>query len=132
MFVIKKDAKCLIDANVNKIKYSIKKGFQSENNNLTLSVTGGKSEILIAGTKKSSAKKIEFSVYKTKNIYKVSKPWGYELWLNGRHKDYAFKKIFLKRGYKTSLQYHKYKEETIFLYSGIGTLHFSAKNSIKN
>ena len=42
-------------------KYTIKKAFQSENNTLTLSVTGGKSEILIAGTKKSSTKKIYFS-----------------------------------------------------------------------
>ena len=60
MFVIKKDAKCLIDVNVNKKKHSIKKGFQSENNNLTLSVIGGKSEILIAGTKKNSTKNLIF------------------------------------------------------------------------
>ena len=58
----------------------------------------------------------------------MKKPWGYEQWLTGvRNKNFAFKKIFLKKGTKTSLQYHVNKIETNFLYNGQAKLHFIDK-----
>lgn len=54
----------------------------------------------------------------------VEKDWGYEEWMS-LTKDYCFKKIFIKKGHRTSLQYHKEKEETNYISSGkaLVTLH---------
>lgn len=49
---------------------------------------------------------------------KVNKPWGYELWLSGEAESYAFKKIFLREGNRTSLQYHRQKRETTYIPAG--------------
>ena len=56
----------------------------------------------------------------------VKKPWGKEVWINyrkgeavGDHKKfYIFKKLYIKKGTKTSFQYHNEKIETNFLISG--------------
>ena len=66
------------------------------------------------------------------NIYKVNKPWGYELWLNGRHKNYSFKKIFLKKNFRTSLQFHKKKMETNIIFNGIAELSYKNNSRIDN
>ena len=47
----------------------------------------------------------------------VEKPWGYEKWLAVTD-NYALKEIFLKKGCRTSLQYHNIKEEHSYLLSG--------------
>jgi mannose-6-phosphate isomerase len=47
----------------------------------------------------------------------VEKPWGHEL-IFARTKDYVGKILFIKAGHALSLQFHKVKEETIFLQSG--------------
>lgn len=47
----------------------------------------------------------------------VEKPWGYEKWI-AVTKNYALKEIFLKKGCRTSLQYHEYKEEHCYVLSG--------------
>lgn len=55
----------------------------------------------------------------------VHKPWGSETWLAyGEGMPYALKVIFLKKGTKTSLQYHVRKKETNFVYSGRIILHY--------
>jgi oxalate decarboxylase/phosphoglucose isomerase-like protein (cupin superfamily) len=48
---------------------------------------------------------------------KVNKPWGHEIiWA---HTDrYVGKILFVRAGEALSLQYHKLKDETIYLYSG--------------
>lgn len=51
------------------------------------------------------------------DIQKVEKPWGHELIWAKTH-DYVGKILFIKKGHKLSLQYHREKEETIFLQSG--------------
>src|SRR3989344_4101736 len=58
----------------------------------------------------------------------VNKPWGYEKWITGEAGNllYALKKIFLKKGFKTSLQYHERKTETNFVYSGRIKLYYQA------
>ena len=56
----------------------------------------------------------------------VTKPWGKEVWLNyvsgervgENEKRYAFKKLYINSGTKTSFQYHEKKEETNFLVKG--------------
>ncbi|MBL7047428.1 MAG: cupin domain-containing protein [Candidatus Marinimicrobia bacterium] len=56
----------------------------------------------------------------------VVKPWGREIWLNYRkgenigdeEKKYIMKKLYIKKGTKTSFQYHENKVETNFLIEG--------------
>jgi mannose-6-phosphate isomerase-like protein (cupin superfamily) len=48
---------------------------------------------------------------------KTEKPWGYEL-LFAYSEKYAGKIIFVEKGHRLSLQYHKVKDETIHVYSG--------------
>ena len=58
----------------------------------------------------------------------VKKPWGYELWINGQAPTHSFKKIFIKKGNRTSLQFHRKKIETNFLFRGSAELTLSKKN----
>ena len=56
----------------------------------------------------------------------VVKPWGREVWINFRKgeeigdepKRYIMKKLYIKKGTKTSFQYHEHKVETNFLIEG--------------
>jgi len=59
----------------------------------------------------------------------VQKPWGWEKWIAHGKPDfpYALKEIFMKRGYKSSLQFHKLKQETNYILKGEGILHYSVK-----
>jgi D-lyxose ketol-isomerase len=66
------------------------------------------------------------------DLYKVSKPWGHELWINGQHPCYALKQIYIKAGTKTSLQYHNFKQETNVLFEGKAKLHYKRDFSIAN
>jgi mannose-6-phosphate isomerase len=51
------------------------------------------------------------------NVIRVEKPWGYELhW--AKTDRYVGKVIHVNKGHALSLQYHKVKDETIFLWSG--------------
>ena len=48
---------------------------------------------------------------------RVEKPWGHEIiWASTG--DYVGKLLFIRRGHKLSLQYHRTKEETIYMHSG--------------
>jgi mannose-6-phosphate isomerase-like protein (cupin superfamily) len=68
----------------------------------------------------------EFRHFTGEAVKKVQKPWGYELWLTGDPSPhFAFKRIFIKAGTKTSLQYHEKKRETNFLIEGEANLHFN-------
>ena len=50
-------------------------------------------------------------------IEKIEKPWGYELvWANTDN--YVAKILFVRAGESLSLQYHRIKEETLFLETG--------------
>jgi mannose-6-phosphate isomerase-like protein (cupin superfamily) len=61
-------------------------------------------------------------------ITKVEKPWGHEL-IWAKTKDYVGKLLFIKKGHKLSLQYHRIKEETIFLQSGKMNFVFEEKEN---
>lgn len=54
-------------------------------------------------------------------IQRVEKPWGYEL-IWAKTKDYVGKVLHINKGHKLSLQYHRQKEETVFVQSGIMNL----------
>jgi mannose-6-phosphate isomerase-like protein (cupin superfamily) len=60
------------------------------------------------------------------DIKKVTKHWGYELWIaDGVRTPYASKRIMFKAGNRTSLQVHEYKFETNYVLSGTGFLYRS-------
>ncbi|MBI2852367.1 MAG: cupin domain-containing protein [Chloroflexi bacterium] len=48
---------------------------------------------------------------------RVEKPWGYELILAHTPK-YAGKLIFVKKGHRLSLQYHREKDESFYIHEG--------------
>ncbi|WP_051450477.1 cupin domain-containing protein [Actinospica robiniae] len=53
----------------------------------------------------------------------VRKPWGEERWLVPEGAPFGFKLIIVRAGLRTSLQYHRAKEEANLVLSGIGRLH---------
>jgi mannose-6-phosphate isomerase-like protein (cupin superfamily) len=53
----------------------------------------------------------------THPLEKIDKPWGYEL-LWAKTDQYVAKLLFVKAGESLSLQYHRIKEETMFMESG--------------
>lgn len=52
------------------------------------------------------------------NIKRVEKPWGYEL-IWAKTDQYVGKILHVNKGHKLSLQYHREKEETIYLQAGV-------------
>ena len=60
------------------------------------------------------------------DIKKVDKPWGYEKWIadGSPNFKYALKEIFLKSKFKSSIQFHEFKEETNYIQKGEGILHY--------
>ena len=52
-----------------------------------------------------------------KKILKIIKPWGYEEVLETNN-DYTVKRLFMAQGKRCSLQYHRFKKETIIGVSG--------------
>tara|TARA_Y100000816_G_C26101780_1_gene584187 strand:- start:974 stop:1750 length:777 start_codon:yes stop_codon:yes gene_type:complete len=52
--------------------------------------------------------------------YKVSKPWGWEIWFtqNIGNTPYALKNIHMEKGFQSSLQSHKFKSETNIVIEG--------------
>jgi mannose-6-phosphate isomerase len=55
---------------------------------------------------------------------KVTKQWGEERWLIHGDAPFVLKMIHLKGGTRTSLQFHRYKEEANLVISGRVLLHF--------
>ena len=62
---------------------------------------------------------------KKKNI-KTLKPWGYEILIE-KNKYYCVKKLFMKKGHRCSLQYHKKKIETITCLKGLLSINLNKK-----
>tara|TARA_B110000971_G_C20032768_1_gene512309 strand:- start:3362 stop:4129 length:768 start_codon:yes stop_codon:yes gene_type:complete len=68
------------------------------------------------------------------NHKKVEKPWGYELWIIWLKDYHVLKKIFMKKNFKCSLQFHREKYETNYILSGkariINNFHVGPKAGI--
>ena len=88
-------------------------------------------EILLVGKKLTKLKNF-FLKKKFSNFYKVIKPWGYELWINSLNTDFAFKKIYIKKGFQTSLQFHNYKRETNLVLEGEARFFYKKNKQVKN
>lgn len=99
----------------------------SINNKILVKSLSNDSTLLVAGSKKKSKKKY-LEVNKISNAKKVTKPWGSEIWFLNKNINIAFKKICINKGYKTSLQYHRFKKEVNFLYNGNMNLFYKKKN----
>jgi len=104
---------------------------QVEGISAVVTVKGGPVKLLISGTRESHPDQRGLFFSSHANLYKVDKPWGHELWINGQHPRYALKEIYLKAGSKTSLQYHNFKQETNVLFKGRTNLHYKNSDSIK-
>ena len=127
--IIKKDK---IFINDKRLNISVGDVLQLENLQVSIKSVCRNLKILIVGTNKSKLSKKSLKITKKTDIYKVNKPWGYELWLNGRHKNYSFKKIFLKKNFRTSLQFHKKKMETNVIFNGTAELSYKKNRYISN
>lgn len=126
IFVLKCDKDSKISYK-NKIE-PLKSGRVYNIQNLNFEISAINATFFVTGKKRNLNNKKKISIQAKSEIYKVNKPWGYELWLTGKNnKNFCFKKIFLKKGFKTSLQYHNFKEETNFLYDGKIKLHYYSK-----
>jgi len=86
----------------------------------------------LVGVVKINKKKKFIKQTEYEKHYKVKKPWGYELWINGQKSTYAFKEILIKKGNQTSLQYHNRKRETTFLYQGKAIFFYKKNKKINN
>ena len=60
---------------------------------------------------------------------KVKKTWGFEKWLVNTRK-YCGKILFIRKGCKSSLHYHKEKDETFYINSGKIKLVISGRRRI--
>ena len=56
----------------------------------------------------------------------VDKPWGTEIWWAHAKGQYIGKILNIKEGQRLSLQYHKFKEETIYVLKGTLKLTYSS------
>jgi mannose-6-phosphate isomerase-like protein (cupin superfamily) len=55
-------------------------------------------------------------------LRRIDKPWGYEIvW--ALTSDYCGKMLFVEAGHRLSLQFHRQKDETIYLHSGLAQIH---------
>lgn len=119
---------------INEKKYKLSQGdaLQVEGINLNLSATKDIG-FFVSGVPEKKTSKAKLLIQRHDTIYKVKKPWGHELWISGdKHPSYAFKQIFIKKGTKTSLQYHVRKRETNILVEGKCRLHFKRNNKVSN
>jgi len=89
--------------------------------------SAGPAVCLLSGTSAPSGKADGATVLGINGLHCVEKPWGEELWINGRHPTFAFKRIKINAGHRTSLQYHELKRETNLLLAGRARLHYNTE-----
>lgn len=104
---------------------------QIENLKSKIQCVSSGAKMLLVGNKKSVSKAEQFNHFKSSALKRVEKPWGYEIWITGEHPQYCLKKIFIKQGTRTSLQYHNQKRETNVLFEGSARLHFKKDDGVK-
>lgn len=64
------------------------------------------------------------------NVKKIDKPWGYEL-LYACTERYAGKILHIDRGQRLSRQFHRQKEETLFVHTGSMELEIGQGDSVE-
>ena len=117
---------------INNKKLKIKKNSSIRVRNLkTIESYKNNIKLFIAGIR-TNKKIINSNINQFFKHYTVRKPWRKELWINNKHDGYSFKKIIIKKGFQTSLQFHKKKKETNFLFDGSALLYYSNFKAKKN
>jgi quercetin dioxygenase-like cupin family protein len=93
-----------------------------------LRAVGGPAVVLEAGTARAATREVaqpELPGPAPAPVsgYKVTKPWGYEIWYTENLADppYALKLIHMNAGHQSSLQSHRYKAETNYVIEGEAT-----------
>lgn len=132
VYVFDRDRAATVRVVENAVTLDVGDCVQAEGCDIRIAVIGGAAQFLVAGTETPHPSEHGLTVRRHAEIYKVAKPWGHELWINGQHPRYALKQIFVKAGTKTSLQYHNFKQETNVLFSGCAKLHYKANSDVPN
>jgi mannose-6-phosphate isomerase len=134
VYVLDKPSQAVVT--VEGIEHSLDQGdvVQAEDCVISLDTKGGAVKLLVAGTLQPHPNPDIKGLFYTRfaDIYKVAKPWGHELWINGQHPCYALKQVYVLAGTKTSLQYHNLKQETNVLFQGKAKLHYKQDPTIAN
>lgn len=114
--------------------YILEKGdaVQIERCSPILRIWGGRVYLLVAGIVRAAEDKPRIVVRRSKDLYIVTKPWGQETWINQQHPGYILKRISIKSGERTSLQYHCFKRETNILLCGQARLHYKSSINVAN
>lgn len=110
--------------------FLLKGGSATVENNLSLKALGDGIQLLVVGSKRAQKRPDAVTITASGAHYKVSKPWGHELWINGEDPDICFKEIFLTTNSRTSLQYHNLKRETNLLVSGTAEVIYKARDEV--
>lgn len=98
---------------------------------LSISCTAKSAKLLVASQALTDRPSEPIQIRMLASAKRVEKPWGHEIWLTGDPtKVFAFKRILLKAGNKTSLQYHRFKRETNFILSGTAAFHHNPDPAI--
>ena len=129
LFIVKKNKNNQITINNSNVLISDGCSINNIKNN-KIYFKNSSTHFILVGSKYN--KKIRVKKTNYNNYYKVTKPWGYELWINGENSKHVLKEIFIKKGFKTSLQFHEIKSETNLLYSGHAKLVYKKNKKIKN
>ena len=68
-------------------------------------------------------------IFSIDEVRVVTKPWGHEKWIAHGEPDfkYALKEIFIRAPHRSSIQFHKDKQESNYIQSGRGVLHYSVE-----
>ena len=127
------DAKKL-KVNVNNETFVLNKGDSINVSNYSSYIMSeSDSDILVAGCNDLNNESKYCNITAEDEHYRVKKPWGYEIWITGKvNKYYCLKKIYIKKGEKTSLQYHHFKKETNLLFEGKAKLHYKGNKNVEN
>ncbi len=72
---------------------------------------------------------MSIQIFSIDEVRLVTKPWGYEKWIAHGKPDfrYAMKEIFIRAPHRSSIQFHKDKQESNYIQSGRGVLHYSTE-----
>jgi len=105
---------------------------QIENLEILVQCLSPSAKILLVGAKSSNTAEALVQHFRSSDLKRVEKPWGYEVWITGEHPQYCLKKIFIKKGTRTSLQYHNQKRETNVLFEGTARLHYKKDSEVPN
>jgi mannose-6-phosphate isomerase len=112
---------------------ALRQGDVLKSEGMPITLTGVQASVLlVAGIVGDVRPDQGVKIVRSADHYRVSKPWGHELWLNGEHPGFVLKEVFIRAGNRTSLQYHHFKEETNLLVSGTARLVYKASRDVSN